>query len=97
MSLGTVTPPLGKNTPGQRSDWFPRVLRGYRGGSYMGTVAELQSARIMHGHLCREPQTTIDEEPTGAMASSQSCGLSVAHPWLMLWELRGLTMTSSVR
>jgi len=30
----------------------------------MGTVAELQSARIMHGHLCREPQTTIDEEPT---------------------------------
>ena len=34
MGLGTVTPLLGENTPGQRSDWFLRVLRGYRGGDH---------------------------------------------------------------
>ena len=32
--LGTVTPPLCENTPGRRSDWFLRVLRGYRGGDH---------------------------------------------------------------
>ena len=34
MGLGTVTLPLGENTPGRRLDWFLRVLRGYRGGDH---------------------------------------------------------------
>ena len=34
MGLGTVTPPLGENTPGRRLDWFLRVLRGYRWGDH---------------------------------------------------------------
>ena len=34
MRLGTVTLPLGENTPGRRSDRFLRVLRGYRGGDH---------------------------------------------------------------
>ena len=32
--IANVTPPLGENTPGRRSDWFLRVLRGYRGGDH---------------------------------------------------------------
>ena len=34
MGLGTVTPPLGENTPGRRLDWFRRALRGYRWGDH---------------------------------------------------------------
>ena len=34
MGLGTVTPPLGENTPGRRLDWFLPVLRGYRWGDH---------------------------------------------------------------
>jgi hypothetical protein len=34
MGLGTVTPPLGENTPGRRLDWFLRALRGYRWGDH---------------------------------------------------------------
>ena len=66
MGLGAVTPPLCENTLGRRSDWFLRGLRGYRGGIIHGNVSVSGATigRIIHGNLCREPQTTIEEEPT---------------------------------
>jgi hypothetical protein len=41
MSLGTVTPPLGKNTPGRRSDCLPRGLRDWRGERFSGSSSPL--------------------------------------------------------
>ena len=64
MNLGTVMPPVGKNTLDRRSDWFPRVLRGYRGGIIHGNRSGATVGLIMYGHLCCESQTTTDEEPT---------------------------------
>jgi hypothetical protein len=58
------------------------------GGSYMGksVLAELPLAASYMGTFVASPKRPLrkSRRNTGAMASSQSCGLSEAHPWLML-------------
>ena len=55
----------------------------------MGTfvLAELPLGAPYMGTFVASPKRplTKSRRNTGAMASSQSCGLSEAHPWLMLW------------
>src|SRR6476660_5429903 len=59
------------------------------GGSYIGTLvlAELPLGASYMGTFVASPKRPLakSRRNTGAMASSQSCGFSVAHPWLMLW------------
>jgi len=55
----------------------------------MGTLvlAELPLGASYMGTFVASPKRPLakSRRNTGAMASYQSCGFSVAHPWLMLW------------
>jgi len=64
-----------------------RVAGLQSGGSYKATPAQLPPGASMEAFVAsRKRSSGNSRHNAGAMMSSQSCGLSVAHPWLMLWQ-----------